>query len=293
MFPNLLPLCMQLVDFKDVAEKYSVIFFDAFGVLKNSEGILPDIQQTFDWMREQGKEFYVLTNDASRGPQELAESYYRQGFYAITPDRIISSGMLAREYLDLKVHHGTVAYLGTASSAHYLETADLRTMPISEVDLKDVADINALVLLDDEGFDWNTDLKKTVNLLRKRNIPVIVANTDATYPVSKTRIAIAIGAVAKMIEGIVGKKFIRFGKPDAQLFMFAYERVQAVAPSITKRDVLMVGDTLTTDILGGNKFGLDTVLVLTGNTQPEDAEVLIRSTGIIPTYVCESVVSGM
>ena len=280
---------MQLVDFKTVAAQYKVIFFDAFGVLKNSEGLLPGIEHTFDWLREMGKDFYVLTNDASRGPHELAESYYRQGFYAITPERIISSGMLAREYLDLKVHNGTVAYLGTEKSAHYLETTGLKTLPISHVDLKDVADINALVLLDDEGFDWNTDLTKTVNLLRKRNIPVIVANTDATYPVSKTRIAIAIGAVAKMIEGIVGKQFIRFGKPDAQLFMFAYERLDK-AVEISKRDILMVGDTLKTDILGGNKFGLDTALVLTGNTQPQDVEILIRSTGIIPTYVCKSVV---
>ena len=280
---------MQLTDFKSVAANYKVIFFDAFGVLKNSEGILPGIEKTFDWLRENGKDFYVLTNDASRGPHELAESYYRQGFYAITPERIISSGMLAREYLDLKVHNGTVAYLGTEKSAHYLQTTGLTTLLISQVDLKDIDDINALVLLDDEGFDWNTDLTKTVNLLRKRNIPVIVANTDATYPVSKNRISIAIGAVAKMIEGIVGKQFIRFGKPDAQLFMFAYERLDTATP-ISKRDILMVGDTLKTDILGGNKFGLDTALVLTGNTQPQDVEVQIRSTGIIPTYVCKSVV---
>ncbi len=281
---------MDLSSFKAVAANYQFIFFDAFGVLKNAEGILPGIQETFDWLQREGKEFYVLTNDASRSPVQLAESYYRQNFFAITPDRIISSGMLARDYLDLKVHHGTVAYLGTANSAHYLETADLKTLPISEVDLKDVADINALVLLDDEGFDWNNDITKTVNLLRKRNIPVIVANTDATYPTSKTRVSIAIGAVARMIESIVGKQFINFGKPDAQLFMFAYERVQELAKGITRSDILMVGDTLKTDILGGNKFGLDTVLVLTGNTQPDDAELLIRSTGIIPTYVCDSIV---
>lgn len=281
---------MDLSSFKAAAANYKFIFFDAFGVLKNAEGILPGIQETFDWLQREGKDFYVLTNDASRSPIQLAESYYRQNFFAITPDRIISSGMLARDYLDLKVHHGTVAYLGTANSAHYLETADLKTLPISEVDLKDVADINALVLLDDEGFDWNNDITKTVNLLRKRNIPVIVANTDATYPTSKTRVSIAIGAVARMIESIVGKQFINFGKPDAQLFMFAYERVQELAKGITRSDILMVGDTLKTDILGGNKFGLDTVLVLTGNTQPDDAELLIRSTGIIPTYVCESIV---
>ena len=118
---------------------------------------------------------------------------------------------------------------------------------------------------------------------------MIVANTDKTYPVSQHRIAIAIGAVAKMVEDIVGKQFIRFGKPDAQMFIFAYEHIQNY-PSVSKKEILMVGDTLHTDILGGNKFGLDTVLVLTGNTQPEDAELKIRSMGIIPTYICESAV---
>ena len=52
----------------------------------------------------------------------------------------------------------------------------------------------------------------------------------------------------------------------------------------------MVGDTLFTDIIGGNKFGLDTALVLSGNTLPEMAKIKIGSTGIIPTYVCETAV---
>ena len=52
----------------------------------------------------------------------------------------------------------------------------------------------------------------------------------------------------------------------------------------------MVGDTLQTDILGGNKFGLDTVLVLSGNTLPKDAENRITSTGIVPTYICDTAV---
>lgn len=52
----------------------------------------------------------------------------------------------------------------------------------------------------------------------------------------------------------------------------------------------MVGDTLRTDILGGNKFGLDTVLVLSGNTLPQDANTRITATGILPTYICESAV---
>lgn len=280
---------MQIDSFAAIADQYQVFFFDAFGVLKNYKGLIPGVVETFAYLRDRQKSVFILTNDASRSPQQLAESYRQVGLTDITPGMIISSGMLAREYLELKVNHGTVAYLGTENSAHYIESAGLKTISISELTLENIAEVSALVLLDDEGFDWNTDITKAVNLLRRRNIPVIVANTDATYPVSKNRLAIAIGSIADMLEAIVGKQFIRFGKPDAQLFMFAYERAQEQLPGISKRDIVMVGDTLRTDISGGNKFGLDTVLVLTGNTAPGEAELRILSTGIIPTYTCESI----
>lgn len=280
---------MVLDNFKSVLSKYDVIFFDAFGVLKTYNGLIPGIERTFAYLRDTGKDFYIVTNDASRSPEQLAATYVRLGIDDVTPDRIISSGMLAREYLDLKVRKGVVAYLGTANSAHYIETDEIRTLSIKELDINSVSDVSALVFLDDEGFDWNTDLTKTLNLLRKRNIPVIVANTDKTYPASKSHLSIAIGALAKMIEDTIGRQFIRFGKPDPQMFIFAYQHIKNY-PSVSKRNILMVGDTLHTDILGGNKFGLDTALVLTGNTQAEDAEVRIRSTGIIPTYISVSAV---
>lgn len=52
----------------------------------------------------------------------------------------------------------------------------------------------------------------------------------------------------------------------------------------------MVGDTLQTDIMGANKFGFDTILVLSGNTQAVDAITRINATGIVPTYICETAV---
>lgn len=279
---------MELNNFKEVIDRYKVIFFDSFGVLKTHNMLIPGIEKTFEYLKESGKEFYVLTNDASRSPEQLADAFIRLGL-GISPTSIISSGMLARDYLVNKTAKGTIAYLGTQASAHYLEQLGMQTISIRDLHLSNADEIGAVVFMDDEGFDWNTDLTKTVNLLRKRNIPVIVANTDHTYPVSQGEVAIAIGAVAKMVENIVGKYFLRFGKPDAQMFIFAHEHINNFRVA-QKHEILMVGDTLNTDILGGNKYGLDTVLVLTGNTQAENAEVRIRSTGIIPTYICKSAV---
>jgi len=278
-------------DFKTILDQYKIIFFDAFGVLKNCHGLVPGIEKTFDYIVRQNKEYYIVTNDASRSPQQLAESYHKLGLHAITPDRIISSGMLAKEYLDLKVNNGIVAYLGTNNSAHYIDSSGLHTLPVSAINYTNIDQVNALVLLDDEGFNWFDDLNKTINILPKRTIPAIVANTDNTYPLSgNNEVAIAIGGIASMIESIVGKRFIRFGKPDSQLFMFAYDLIRWRL-EITKKDILMVGDTLHTDIIGGNKFGLDTVLVLSGNTLPDDAEIRIRSTGIVLTYICKHAVN--
>jgi hypothetical protein len=108
--------------------------------------------------------------------------------------------MLAREYLKLKVTDGTVAYLGKETSTEYLHELGLKTLSVTNLDLDDIDDISVLVFMDDEGFDWNHDINKVVNLLRKRNIPSVVANTDWFYPVSKNDIAIAAGGIANMVE---------------------------------------------------------------------------------------------
>ncbi len=281
---------MDIIDFESAVARYKLVFFDAFGVLKNYDGAIDGANRTIDHLRARDIDFCVLTNDASRSPEELAESFQKLDLPHITPDRVISSGMLAQEYIQYKVTQGTVAYLGTPQSAHYLQSLGLRTLSVHEMEPRHVNEVEVLVLLDDEGFDWRTDINKVLNLLRRRNIPVVVANSDRTYPVSKGKVAVAVGAIADMLQGLTGKRFLRFGKPDAQMFMFAYQYAQQFQ-EVRKEEILMVGDTLETDILGGNKFGLDTVLVLSGNTAADKAEQAMLSTGIVPTYVCESVAS--
>ena len=279
---------MEIRKFEEIAEKYKVIFFDSYGVLRDYSGSIDGVDKTFQWIRDKGKHFFILTNDASRSPQQLAAAYHKLGHDIIETDDMISSGMLARKFLKRKVKSGKVVYVGPKTAAYFIESIGLEAVHVSDLNLQRLEGIRALALLDDEGFDWQVDLNKVVNLLRFRNIPVIVANTDMGYPSSKRNVAIAIGGIAEMIEKLVGKVFIKFGKPGAQMFNFAFNHFEKFGVKADLEDVLMVGDTLTTDIVGGNKYGLDTALVLTGNTLQEDAEILIKSTGISPTYVLET-----
>lgn len=276
--------------FTQVVDPYKVVFFDAYGVLKNSRGIIPGVADALLWLQRSGRDLYVVTNDASKSPEQMAQSYIHPSYGPLLPAaRIISSGLLAKDFLRSKVRTGNVAYLGKPSSAFYIESAGLEAVPVARATPQD--NIRAIVLLDDEGFDWFTDLNRTLNLARSLDVPVIVANADSSYPVSGNEVAVAVGGLATMIENIVGKRFIRFGKPDTMMFSYAFACACSNNTQVSKTDVLMVGDTLHTDIYGANAFGIDTALVLSGNTRADNANVQISANGIIPTHLCESILT--
>jgi HAD superfamily hydrolase (TIGR01450 family) len=278
----------MLTSFSALAARYKVIFFDAYGVLKNSSGILPGVPDVLMWLKQTGKDIYVLTNDASRSPTEMRRGYvHPQAGELIAESRIISSGLLAKDFLRAKVRSGNVAYLGKPASSFYVKSAGLNPIPMLDCTLED--DPQAIALLDDEGYDWFEALNRTLNLIRASNIPVVIANSDLSYPVRQGEVAIAVGGLAMMIERIVGKTFIHCGKPDTMMFSYAFACAHANNDELSKQDVLMVGDTLHTDIFGANTFGIDTALVLSGNTAPEQALTLIAASGIQPTFVCESI----
>ena len=281
---------MDVRSFRETAEPYSVIFLDAYGVLKSSSGLIEGALEAVTSMIAEGKQVFVVTNDSSRSPEAMAERYAEQaGGELLSPERYISSGLLAAEYLEKQIPYGKVAYLGKPESAHYIEIAGKIPVPVSECNEND--NIVAIILLDDEGFDWFTDVNATLNLIRHVNVPVIVANADITYPMHGNEIAIAVGSLGGLLSDITEKTFVRFGKPDSMMFAYALARAREQIPDVTKRDVLFVGDTLRTDIIGANTYGFDTVLVLSGNTIPDQADLMIRASGIIPTFICESIVT--
>ena len=275
--------------FRSVVKNYKAVFLDSYGVLKNHKGLIEGVPETIAFLRDEGITFRVLTNDASRSQHQQAVVFDQLGLKDLDEDEIITSGMLAKQFLKHKIKDGKIAYLGTENSAEYILQSGLQHIAVRDIDLNDLDDISAFVFLDDEGFDWNTDIDTTVNFLRRKTVPVIVANSDKYYPVSKNDVSVATGGIAKLCESMLNKKFIHFGKPDTQMFNYAFEHLNSSGTIYDKEEILMVGDTLSTDILGGNKFGLKTMLVLSGNTRSENAQLWINSSGIIPDYISDSI----
>lgn len=226
---------MNLHSFLPLADTFKAVFLDSYGVLKNYKGLIDGVAETIQALREKGIAIRILTNDASRSQEQQVESFAAIGLHGIATHEVITSGMMAKHFLQHKITDGKIAYLGTESSAHYILQSGLENISVKEIDLNKIDDISAFVFLDDEGFDWNTDINKTINLLRRKNIPVIVANSDKLYPVSKNDVAVAAGGIAKMVESSLNKKFIYFGKPDTQMFTYAYNRLKRLAPLPKKK----------------------------------------------------------
>ncbi len=280
---------MDITNFSEIAAPYRVIFFDSYGVLRNHRGLIPGAVECVEQLRKDGKHIRVLTNNAARSSHAASRRLAYYGLNNIPPEEIITSGATTRQFLQQKVRSGKVVYLGTPAAAEYIIGAGLEAVPIAEVDLGNTSEIKAIAFLDDEGYDLNTDVNLVINLLRNCPVPVVVANTDLLYPVAANEVALATGSIARLAEYVLGRKFVKFGKPAMQMFQLAYESVSTELSDVGLSDILMVGDTLHTDILGGNAFGVDTALVLSGNTRRESVETEIISSGIFPDYVCVSI----
>ncbi len=85
--------------FAHAVDPYKVVFFDAYGVLKNSRGIIPGVADTLLWLLRSGRDLYVVTNDASKSPDQMAQSYVHPTYGPLlSANRIISSGLLAKDF---------------------------------------------------------------------------------------------------------------------------------------------------------------------------------------------------
>ena len=84
---------MSFTSFEEISDNYRAIFFDAFGVLKNSERVFQGVPELILALQESGKEIFVVTNDSSKSPERLAKAYeHPTRGPVVSPNRVISSG---------------------------------------------------------------------------------------------------------------------------------------------------------------------------------------------------------
>jgi 4-nitrophenyl phosphatase len=105
---------------------------------------------------------------------------------------------------------------------------------------------------------------KTATLLIRRGIPFYATNPDRTFPTPEGLIPGA-GAILSSLITASDVEPIIAGKPNSTLYDFALEKL-----GTKPEETLAVGDRIETDILGAQRAGLRTALVLSGIATREE-----------------------
>lgn len=233
------------------------VILDMDGVLwKDSESI-GDLPAIFDRLRAKRVEIILATNNATRTPGQYVEKLSGFGV-EIEPWRVINSAN-ALAYRLKKDHPagGPVYLIGEEGLVKALAAHGFHAAP---PDANPIAVVGGL----DRHFTYEK-LKHATVLIRK-GLPFYFTNPDRTFPTPNGLIPGAGSILAALVAATDAQPVIA-GKPSPDMFFMALELL-----GLGAADTLAVGDRLDTDILGGQRAGCRTALVLSGVTLARDLD---------------------
>ncbi|GGH31283.1 HAD-IIA family hydrolase [Cribrihabitans marinus] len=263
----------------DIADDYDALLLDAFGVLNIGETAIPGVAARIAGLRARGKQVLVVSNAASASHAALVEKYARMG-YDFAPEQVITSRTALLSAMDGQrgLHWGLMS--NRDSGLRDLEALHLTYL---EDDPAPYAEVAGFLLVGSAGWTENRQTLLEQALLHAPR-PVLVGNPDIVAP-REAGFSSEPGLFAHRLADRTGIVPAFFGKPFARIFDLALARLDPLPP---KSRILMVGDSLHTDILGAQAAGIDSALVAGyGFFDGADVDAAIARAGIVPDYVLD------
>jgi glycerol 3-phosphatase-2 len=261
----------------DIADGFDVVLLDAFGVLNIGESAIPGAPERVAELQGAGKRVIVVSNAAGHPHAALMAKYARLG-YDFAPEDVITSRktLLAALRAAPPRHWGLMA-------TETLGRADLEGIELTYLteDPAAYAEAEAFLLLGSAAW---TEVRHAIleAALRDRPREIWVGNPDIVAP-REQGFSVEPGHFAHRLAEATGLSPRFFGKPFANIFEFA---LAELGGDIPRDRILMVGDSLHTDILGAQTAGIASALVTDyGFFAGVDAMSAIARAEIVPDFV--------
>ena len=225
------------------------------GALYLGDRLFPGVRELLSAIRARGGQYRFLTNNSSRSVAAYVEKFTRLGIATEAADFLTSVDALIHY---LREHGGEdrrYYVCGTESMKSQLRAAGFTVAERRE-------DANALLM----GFDTELTFQKLEDacILLGQGIPYLATNPDWVCPTAYGFVP-DCGSVCEMLWRATSRRPIVIGKPEPLMPQFAM-----LEASVSAQETLLVGDRIYTDIASGANAGIDTLLVLSGETKEED-----------------------
>ena len=281
----------QNVRMADLLDRYDAFCFDGYGTLYNRGSfVYPGAMEWFQMLRRAKKQIRLVTNAASDVDEVLARDADKRGFDFST-EETISSGSLLKDLCaelrsrGLKLHE--VYYIGRETGKHVLEDCGITAVAMDAEPAEPIVAISS-------AKDTPETYAQAVKILQKPGAILLVLNSDAWAPKIPDENGVTL---REPVSGALSERLRRasmcaenrgescetyyLGKPFPQI----WNKVKASLPQNAR--VLMIGDTLGTDVFGAQVAGFDSALVVGRNVPAAELSIDEAALGIRPDYYLE------
>ncbi|GAA1897961.1 HAD-IIA family hydrolase [Asanoa iriomotensis] len=253
-----------------LADAYDLVIFDLDGVIYLSDSAVAGAVDAVKRLHDEGRAVAYATNNASRRATAVADLLTGLGVPAAADEVLTSAAETARRLADRLEPGARVLVVG--AEALRQEVAERGLTPVTSADDKPVAVVQGY------GREVGWVILAEAALAVRAGALWIATNTDRTLPSPRGPLPGNGSLVAVLRTALDREPDEVIGKPEPVLFEEAVKKDSARRP-------VVVGDRLDTDIEGAVRAGMDSLLVLTGVSQPRD--LVAAPEHQRPTYVAK------
>ena len=240
-----------------VADEFDGFLVDLDGVVWVGREPVPGSAEALRALIESGKEIVFVTNNPGRPPATYAERL-REAGVPVADDRIVTAGVATARLAAEVVGAGATAFAIGAPAFH----ATVAAAGLRLLEGEDGRGADAVLVSGHRGFDYEELLTATLAL--QAGARLFATSHDPTLPMPGGAWP-GTGSILAAVETASGARAEIGGKPERHLF----DQARALIGDAER--VAMVGDRVSSDIEGGRRAGLATILVLSGASSRQEA----------------------
>ena len=240
---------------------------DMDGVIYRGSAAIPGAAEFIRHLQDERIPYLFLTNNSAYTPLDVVVKL-RKFDIETTQEHVLTAAVATAEFVRRQRPNGTAFVIGEGgilnalNDVHYAISRD-------HPDYVIVA----------EGRVLNFEMAEQAHRLIAEGSHLISTNSDTWCPTDNGPRP-GCGAIVAMLEAATGKKAYHVGKPNPFMMRLARKRI-----GLATDEVIMVGDTMDTDIRGATDLGFQSILVLTGST----TRTTLAEYPYTPTRVVESI----